>query len=477
MGDSAGCMSDHQGLNSGKPQTGAFVRLGIVVADWAERWFPEAFIFALIALVIVFIAGLTLGNNPLELAKDFGDGFWELIPFTMQMTMIIIGGYVVASSPPASKVISWLASIPRTPRGAIAFVLFLASMSSLLSWGFSLIFSGLLAREIARKVKGIDYRAMGAAAYVGSVSVAVLGLTSSAAVLVANRNSIPPGLLKICGLIPLTQTIFTWQSITTVILVIAASVWVAYQSAPSAAAARAAASLGGAVEPPVPVIETRRSPAEWLEYNGILTFAVSIIAFLYIFQVLRSKGPLSVLDLNTYNFLFIMMGMLLHWRPRAFLKAVAASVPAATGVLIQFPFYAGIFGIVTRSPISAVLARFFVRISSPGSYPILVAAYSGFLGLFLPSAGGKWVVEAPYVMQAAKDLHVNLGWVVQIYSASEALPLLVNPFFMLPLLGVLKVRAGELVGYSILQLMIHIPLVLFLIWLFAHTFQYVPPVQ
>jgi len=144
-------------------------------------------------------------------------------------------------------------------------------------------------------------------------------------------------------------------------------------------------------------------------------------------------------------------------------------------VIIQFPFYAGIFGIVTKSSMSALLARFFVRISTPGSFPILVSLYSATLGLFLPSAGGKWVVEAPYVLEAAKNLHVNLGWVVQVYSASEALPLLVNPFFMLPLLGVLKVRAGELVGYSILQLMVHIPLVLFLVWFFAHTFPYIAP--
>ena len=471
-------MPETQTLSCEKPRASRFVRLGIVVADWSERWFPDALIFALIAVVIVFIAGLILGDRPMELAKDFGDGFWGLIPFTMQMTMIIIGGYVVATSPAVVRIIDWLTSIPRTPRGAIAFVTFLASISALLSWGFSLIFSGLLAKEMVRKVEGVDYRAIGAGAYVGSVSVAVLGLTSSAAVLVANRESIPPGLLKICGIIPLTQTIFTWQAIVTVALVIAVTVWVAYQSAPSAADARTAdkAKLAGASSAIESATENRRSPAEWLEYNGILTLIVSIIAILYLVQVIHSRGPLAVLDLNIYNFLFIMLGMLLHWRPRAFARAVAASLPAAAGVLIQFPFYAGIFGIVTKSPISAALARFFVQISTPGNYPIVVSIYSATLGLFLPSAGGKWVVEAPYVMEAAKQLHVNLGWTVQVYSASEALPLLINPFFMLPLLGVLKLRAGELVGYSILQLMIHIPLVLFLMWFFARTFSYVPPV-
>jgi len=468
-------MPGNQELISDKPPASSFVRLGILVADWAERWFPDAFIFALLAVVIVFCAGLILGTSSLDLAKDFGEGFWELILFTMQMTMIIVGGYVVASSPPAARVIARLASIPRTPRGAVAFVTFLASISALLSWGFSLIFSGLLAREVVRKVPDVDYRAMGAGAYVGSVSVAVLGLTSSAAVLVANRDSIPANLLKISGLIPLTQTIFTWQNILTVSLLIAVSVWIAYQSAPSGGDARTAESLGVEFDPPMQSVETRRSPAEWLEYNGVLTFLVSLIGFFYLVQVFSRRGPLAILDLNTYNFLFIILGLLLHWRPRSFLKAVATSVPAAASVLIQFPFYAGIFGIVTKSPVSSALARFFVRISTPGSFPVVVSAYSALLGLFLPSAGGKWAVEAPYILEAAKNLHVNLGWVVQIYSTSEALPLLVNPFFMLPLLGVLKVRAGELVGYSILQLLFHIPLVLFLMWLLAHTLAYVAP--
>lgn len=120
--------------------------------------------------------------------------------------------------------------------------------------------------------------------------------------------------------------------------------------------------------------------------------------------------------------------------------------------------------------------KFFVRISSHNTYPVLVAIYSAVLGVFVPSGGSKWIIEAPYVMQAAKDLGVNLGWVVQIYNAAEALPNLVNPFWMLPLLGILKARARDLVGYGLLQLVVHSVLVLFLMWFFARTMAYVPPV-
>ena len=185
---------------------------------------------------------------------------------------------------------------------------------------------------------------------------------------------------------------------------------------------------------------------------------------------------MAALDLNTYNFLFLMAGLLLHWRPRSFTRAVNNAVPATGGVLIQFPFYGGIFrdrDHVARSRCNWRISL--VRVSSHGTFPLLVAIYSAILGLFVPSGGSKWVIEAPYVMQAAKDLHVHLGWVVQVYNASEALPNLVNPFWMLPLIGILKIKARDLVGYGLLQLAVNSCLVFFLMWFLARTFVYVAP--
>jgi short-chain fatty acids transporter len=459
---------------SAEPSPGALARVGSALADWSERWFPDAFVFALLAIIIVFVAGLAAGTPMRDLIKFFGDGFWSLIPFTMQMAIIIVGGYVLATSPPVYGVIRWLANIPRTPRGAIAFVAFFATITSLIHWGFSLVFSGLLVREIVKTVRSIDYRAIGAAAYLGNGSVWALGLSSSAALLMATPSSIPPALLKISGLIPLSQTIYTWQSIATAAILILASVLVAYLSAPGSSS-RTAESFGitGAAASPEP--QAGRPPAEWLEYAPVLSIVIAVLGLAYLQQVLAARGPLAALDLNTYNFLFLMIGLLLHWRPRSFTRAVNDSVPATAGVLIQFPFYGGIFGMITMSPISAQLARFFVHISSHNTYPLLVTLYSALLGLFVPSGGSKWIIEAPYVLQAAKDLHVNLGWVVQIYNAAEALPNLVNPFWMLPLIGILRARARDLVGYGLLQLAVHSVLVFFLMWFFARTIPYIPP--
>lgn len=451
-------------------------RLGISLADWSERWFPDSFVFSLIALFCVFMAGLAVGTPVRNLVQFFGQGFWSLIPFTTQMAMIIIGGYVLATSPPVYALIRRLARIPRTPRHAVAFVAFFSMMTSLISWGFALIFSGFLAREVVRHVRGIDYRAIGAAAYLGNGTVWALGLSSSAALLMATASSIPTGLLKISGVIPLSQTIYTWQSLATAAIVMLVSTSVAYFSAPKNSA-KTAESFGVTEGIEIGKLKPPRTPAEWLEYSPALSIVIGAIGFAYLVQVIAAKGPKAALDLNTYNCFFLMAGLLLHRCPRSFTSAVNKSVPGTAGVMIQFPFYGGIFGIVTMSPIAGDLAHLFVRVSSHGTLPLLVAMYSAMFGLFVPSGGGKWIIEAPYVLQAAKDLRVHLGWMVQVYNAAEALPNLINPFWMLPLIGILKIKTRELVGYGLLQLAVNTTLVFFLLWFFARTLPYVPPLS
>ena len=146
-------------------------------------------------------------------------------------------------------------------------------------------------------------------------------------------------------------------------------------------------------------------------------------------------------------------------------------------MLIQFPFYAVIFGMIVGTGISTWLANLFARVTTHATYPLLVALYSAVLGVFVPSGGSKWVIEAPYILQAANLHQVHLGWVVQIYNAAEALPNLVNPFWMLPLLGILRLKARDLVGYGVLQMIVHIPIIFFLCWFFARQIPYVPPVH
>src|SRR5437868_5921823 len=218
-------------------------RLGMRIADFCERWFPDAFVFALAAVVVVFVGGLLIHVAPVTLATEFGNGFWSIVNFTMQMAMVIIGGFVVASSPPIARLTRRLAAIPKTARGAVAFVAAFAMLSSLLSWGLSLVFTGLLVREIVKRID-VDYRAIGAAAYLGLGSVWALGLSSSAALLQATKSAIPASLLPITGVIPLTQTIFLPQNIALAAVLVIVSVIVAYVSAPHEAESRTAKMMG-----------------------------------------------------------------------------------------------------------------------------------------------------------------------------------------------------------------------------------------
>ncbi len=455
---------------------GAIARLGSALADWSEKWFPDAYVFAVMAVLIVCAAALALGRTPTEISVDFGRSFWNLIPFTMQMVFVVIGGYVVAVAPPVRRVIDVLARFPRTPKVAVAYVAFMAMFSSLLSWGFSMIFAGILMREVSKRVAGVDYRAIGAAGYLGMGSVWALGLSSSAALLMATKASTPPALLNISGVITLEQTLFTWQNLTLIVVLMLLSIWICYVSTPNAEHAKTAEMAGIVYKDSHEDIGAPMTPAEKLEFSPLLTLVVVGLGVGYLFDVFRTKGGLAALDLNTYNFMFLMAGMLLHWRPRSFLRAAAKAVPMTGGVLLQFPLYAGIFGVLMASGLNDVMSEFFVSISTRETLPVIGGIYSAILGLFLPSAGGKWVVEAPYLLEAANQLQVNLAWMVQSYNAAEALPNFINPFWMLPLMGLIGVKARDLAGYSMLQLIFHAPVVLLLIWLLGMTMPYVPPV-
>ena len=458
------------------PAESGLARVGLRLSDWFERWFPDAFALALTAVAIVFVATLAAGASPAQSAQWFGSGFWDLVAFTMQMSMIVLTGYAVATSAPVYAVIRRMASVPKTGRGAAAYVGLFSMLASLVSWSFSLIFSGLLAREVAHRVRGSDYRAIGAAAYLGVGSVWALGLSSSAALIMAAPASLPDAIEKISGVIPLSETLLLWQSLLIAALIIVASMLVSYYSAPPPAQAKSMEEMGVIYAPATQATGRREKPGEWLEYSPLTTIVICTLGFGYLASRVASDGWDVLLELNHYVFTFLMVGMLLHWRPRSFVNAIASAVGPVGGVLIQYPLYAGIVKMMTESGLATQMAHFFVRVSNEHTFPVMIGIYSAFLGLFIPSAGGKWLIEAPYMLDAAKTLEVHLGWVVQTYNATEALANLIHPFWMLPLVGILGLKARDIVGYSMLQFAVHVPLVLFLVWILNYTLVYVPPV-
>src|SRR5450631_2781945 len=191
---------------------------------WSERWFPDAFAFAVLAVAAVAVGAVSVGAAPLAVAQSFGSGFWSLIPFTMQMCFIIIGGFVVADSPPVARIVRRLAEMPRSP---------------------------------------------GAAACAGLGSVWALGLSSSAAQLQANPGSMPAALLAETGVIPFSETIFLWQSMLCAAILAVTSTWIAWKTAPGEAQAQTARELGIDLAPHARDATKRTRPGEWLEYSPL----------------------------------------------------------------------------------------------------------------------------------------------------------------------------------------------------------------
>lgn len=466
-------------------------RLALALTAWTERWVPDAFVFALLATLLVVCAGVAATPASLGQVVDaWGRGFWELIPFTLQMALVIITGHVLATSRPIGRVIRALAGWPATPKSAVALVTVFALVSSWFNWGFSLIFSAVLAQEIARRVEGVDYRALAAASFLGLGSIWAQGLSGSAALQMASPGALQPQIREIVagpgglvpgGIISFEHTIFLWQSLVSVVIEIAVVTAVMWLATPPLGRGKTAHDLGidlgtsDATEPrggdaARPAVLT---PGTWFEHSPLLTWAIVALGSLYLARYFGAQpDPLNALTLNILNLALLLAGMLLHHTPARLARAVQQATPAIWGVLLQFPFYAGIAGVITGTHLSERLASAFVQVSTPGSFPVLVAIYSAVLGVFVPSGGSKWVIEAPYVMQAAHTLHVHLGWVVTSYDLGEAVANLVQPFWMLPMLGLFKLNARDVMGYTFVVFLVMVPVVLLLVGLLGATLHY-----
>jgi len=467
-------------------------RFALALTAWTERWVPDAFIFALVATVVVVAAALgATSSSIVQVVDAWGRGFWELIPFTLQMCLVIITGHVLATSKPMGRLIRLLAGLPATPRSAVAMVTFFALASSWLNWGFSLVFSAVLARDVARRVKDVDYRALAAASFLGLGSIWAQGLSGSAALQMATPGALQPQIREIVahggvvpgGIITFSHTIFLWQSIVSVIVEVLVVTTVMWLATPPAGLGKTASDLGIDLdEPRTSNVEPRTSndepptpppPGAWLEHSPILTWFVVALGGAYLVRYFMQAGePLNALNLNVLNLTFVLVGFLLHKTPARLMRAFQQATPAVWGVILQFPFYAGIAGIITATHLNEQLAGVFVRISTPGTFPPLVALYSAVLGVFVPSGGSKWVIEAPYVMAAAHTLKTHLGWVVSAYDLGEALANLVQPFWMLPILGLFGLRARDVMGYTLVVFLALVPVVLVLVTILGRTLSY-----
>jgi len=489
-------------------------RLALRVVAALERYLPDALIFALLATGLVLLAALGLapsGQSRLELCgkliDGWGSGFFSLLPFTLQMVMIIICGHTVASAPPIKRLLYRLAAVPVTARGAVAWVTLIALVTSWFNWGFSLIFSALLARAVAqhlqRRGTAVDYRALAAASFLGLGSIWAQGLSGSAALQMATPGTLSESLRRIVdwggeagaaagapvwnrwgsGVIPLSQTIFLWQSLLAVGVELVLVTLLMWRAAPRGEQAVTAAALGISLEDEPPSgsaaeragepSRTALRPGERWEHSPILTALFVAIGAAYLWRYVRAaRSPLEAIHLNTINLTLLLLGAALHRTPARLMRAFATGTQAVWGVLLQFPFYGAIAGMLSASALNQKIAAVFVSASTQATLPPLIALYSALLGVLVPSGGGKWLIEAPYVLTAAHQMKVHLGWMVAVYDLGEALANLVQPFWMLPVLALLGLRARDVMGYTFLVFLFLLPTVLLLTLVLGLTLSY-----
>ena len=356
---------------------GFLARFALSLTEWTERWVPDAFIFALIGTILV--VGAALAVTPAttgQVIDAWGRGFWELIPFTLQMSLIIITGHVLATSGPMRRLIRLIAAWPQSPRSAVALVTFFALATSWINWGFSLVFSAVLALEVARRVRGVDYRALAAASFLGIGSIWAQGLSGSAALQMASPGALQPQIRDIVAErrarsrrdypvprhdLPLAEPRLGGRRDRRRhdgdVVRNAAGATARGRRPISGSRCRTKASA--------PEISWPGTPGTWLEHSSILTWLVVALGGTFLVRYfMAAPEPLNALTLNIINLSFLLVGMVLHRTPARLMRAVQDATPAVWGVILQFPFYAGIAGIITGTHLSQQLASAFVQIST-----------------------------------------------------------------------------------------------------------------
>ncbi len=424
-----------------------------------QRWLPEPFIFAIVLTFLAAIIAMPVCHQtPLEVVVNWGGGVWNLLAFAMQMALVLVCGSALAAAPVVKRGIGALARVPKNPPAAIALVTVVSALACWLNWGFGLIVGVIFAKEIARQLQGVDYRLLIASAYSGFV-VWHAGLSGSIPLTMATPGE---ALTKatngaLTSPVPVSETILDPHNIVMVLLVMVAITVANTLMHPKKGAVTVDASL--LEEEPIKATKTveEPTPAQKLEQSPVLSWLIALMFIVYLVVKLGFRG--GSLDLGAVIMIFLSLGLLLHGTPVAYVHAFGKAASGASGIILQFPFYAGIMGIITGVGASGicmgtVLADACINISTPVTYPLLTFICAAVLNLFVPSGGGHWAIQAPIMFTAGADLGVDPGLTGTAIAWGDAWTNLIQPFWALPALAIAKLSAKDIMGFCLIDLLI-----------------------
>ncbi|WP_282201372.1 TIGR00366 family protein [Collibacillus ludicampi] len=416
-----------------------------------QRFLPDPFVFALLLTLILFVAGIIFTpHSTLEMVQFWGNGFWNLLAFAMQMSLILVTGHALASSPLVKRWLQRLAGVAKTPTQGVILVTLGSAVACLLNWGFGLIVGALFAREVAKRVKGSDYRLLIASAYIGFLTWHG-GFSGSVPLLAATPGN---PMQKTAGLIPLTQTIFTGFNlfITVALLIVLPIMTKMMMPKPHEVVSIDPRLLVEEESAPTEAIPAEKTFAVRMENSRILTLLIVILGYSYLVYYFATKG--FKVDVNTVNLIFFLTGLLLHGTPLSYMRAVANAAKGTAGILIQFPFYAGIQGMMESSGLGGMITNAFISISNQHTFPFLAFLSSGLINFFVPSGGGHWVVQGPFIMPAAAKLGVDPGVAAMAIAYGEAWMNMAQPFWALPALAIAGLGVRDIMGYCVTTLLV-----------------------
>ncbi len=421
-----------------------------LLAFWVQlfiRWMPDAFAVAILLTLLTFALAMGVaGYSLLATVEAWGDGFWNLLTFTNQITLTLLFGYALANTPPMQRGLRAVAGWVNSPRSAYALACAATGVLALLSWGLSLVAAGIIARSIgaACREKGIriHYPLLVASSFSGFV-IWHQGITSSVGLAIATPGHFLEDQL---GLIPTSQTLFTpWNlGVALCVLVLLPPFMAALR--PRRASEIREMEPAETVEATPQDGEAPRTPAERIEASWIPAALIVLAGAGYL--ALHFGGRGLGLELNILNFAFLFAGLTLAGSAVRYANIVIEGGRVGAPFLLQYPFYAGIAGVIASSGLARMVVDFFVSVSTPATLPLFAFFSAGLLNIFIPSGGGQWAVQGPLVMTAAQELGADLPRVAMAVALGDQWTNLVQPLVLMPVLAISGLGARDIMGYT-----------------------------
>jgi len=435
---------------------------------------PTPFTIAIVLTILTFFIALFItqpatqsaGNYSIKLLKYWEEGLWNsgLLVFAMQMMLMLVLGHVLALSKPVNKIINLAVKSCNTTAKAAALVTFLTVIVALFNWGLGLIFGAIFARKVAEHASKqnikINYPLIGAAGYSG-LMVWHGGFSGSSLAKVAEPGHLKTMMAGIfteekIALLPesisYSETVVSNMNIFVTILLLIilpiAMYWIGKRTSTDSI---------NITNNDVIEIEEKIKGAEKLDHSFLFSLLFGGLTLFYIGYKIVVDCHYDLLlffNPNNINLLLLSLAILFHKNFFNFLKAIDKAISGASGILIQFPLYFGIMGIMTSSGLVNEISAFFVQISNETTYPLFTFLSAGLINIFVPSGGGQWAVQGPIIIQAATELNISLPKSIMALAYGDQLTNMLQPFWALPLLGITGLKAKEILPYTLFLMLI-----------------------